>query len=154
MRNLSRLHNRFNLDNATIHVECYCLLNTDYEGLSNFLKAGGELASETPLMAKCPHCQQVYSGEISYTHDGPVGEGTPTISITLQAGEGDTERPRVPIGDCPSCGNNVYTENYAEGPGHPEIGWRYYECSDCETGMSPHRFETLTPNVFTEDSDQ
>jgi hypothetical protein len=151
MRNLTRLRDRYDLDATTVIVECPCLLQRAYDGLSALEADGGAIANETPLLVRCPRCERVYSADASYD-DNQTPEWTipeaPALTLTLASG--DREPPVLPIGSCTACNAEVYAEDYYEGHGHPEIGWEYYECPECKTGMSPRHAEfddIRTPDV-------
>lgn len=135
MRKFSPFKDALETGDASLHIRCPCRFNEMFQSLDEFTNAGGDITSETPLIVCCPRCQQVYVTDAVRESD----DGSETVVFDLEVGSDRRELNAFRVGDCPECGATVQNTDYAEGPDHPDIGWKHYECPDCETGIRPER---------------
>lgn len=143
MRNFTRLQDQYQVDKATVSINCFCHLEAEYSSLSEFHAEGGDIKSENPLMICCPRCNRVYASQVSYEPTSNPKDAL--IQFTLNSEKDDEERPCLPVGECPECASDVYQKHYAQSPAHPKIGWEHYECPNCHAGISPDTFDVSLP---------
>jgi hypothetical protein len=145
MRNITPLRDGYDLDSARFHVECACLLSTDYNSLAVFTDAGGEILNDNPLIATCPRCENTAEAEATLIRNNADALGKTNITVGLEiCGDGVVDTT-LPHGTCPACETNIYPEHYHENGNHPEVGWCHYQCPSCATGILPGRFDVQTP---------
>lgn len=139
-----------------LEVSCPCGNRAALDG-DEFSASDWAFFGETDVIegddhfAYCPACESVRRA--MFEHEADDGR---SINASLgrvvvppeftDDGEAETLSERLgcvtpdgtpALGLCPTCEEPIVASDRREGPDHPEIGWTYYVCSDCDDALSP-----------------